>query len=270
MIAAAPSAEDLFFESVASQSLQDWNKGKRFKIADDKFLLVTECDNPPSLSKDDIIEFVEVYPRPGVDGQEKTILKFRSSSNEIKYTIERPIEESLKSIKPEDIPMLIDMDLVESAKQKLKGKKLWTRTALWYDDTLAYKAGRKFAPVTVTEVSSGNAFFPLKITFQDEKGLRGNLLMNTGTSGNESRNFGKLFSLTDPKNSYKNISPEVWEAIQNERLMNGMTKEECKLSIGTPNEVETGHNYSNALEIWYYSDGAYLRFIDGILVNFKK
>ena len=49
-----------------------------------------------------------------------------------------------------------------------------------------------------------------------------------------------------------------------------MTKDECRLSLGNPDELQSGHNTSQTLDIWQYSDGTYLFFSDGILTNFRQ
>lgn len=270
IIATSPSSEDIFLADVAPEILKDWKKGKRFVVADDKFRLIIENAGSRPVKEGDIIEFNGLHSGLGVDNKENTNIRFQNGADEINYVLERELNNALETVTASDVPMLIELDLVEKVNQKLRGKKIWTKTALWYNERMEYKKGKKFCEVEITGVSPGNSFFPLKVSFVDNEGNTGVLLMNFGNSGNESRNFGKLFSLTDPRNSYKSISPDVWEAIQNENVMTGMTKEECRLSIGTPSDVEMGHSYSSAMEIWFYPDGSYLRFIDGILVNFKK
>jgi hypothetical protein len=49
-----------------------------------------------------------------------------------------------------------------------------------------------------------------------------------------------------------------------------MTKEECRLSLGNPAEVDTGHDYSQTLDLWKYNDGTTLWFEDGILTRIRN
>lgn len=268
MNAVAPSQEDLYLSDVKIDPLKNWTRGKEFLIADQKFQLVTVISGKGVINVGDTIMFDYAESSTGAGGGEITVLHFLKDDTRISYTSDKSLKEAQEGFTSLDLPMLIDLAMVEEAKKKLMGKTLWTKTALWYDNN-EYKKGRKFQKVEVTEVLPGNSFFPVLVKFTDSRGESGELYINIGYSGNESRSFGKLFSLTDPKNNYKQITPENWEAIQGETVRIGMTKEECRLAKGAPSDVDMGHNYSNAMEVWFYGDGSYLQFVDGLLVNFK-
>ena len=49
-----------------------------------------------------------------------------------------------------------------------------------------------------------------------------------------------------------------------------MTKEECRLSLGRPNEVKRIPTYEGLKEQWFYNTGAYLFFEDGLLTSFRQ
>ena len=49
-----------------------------------------------------------------------------------------------------------------------------------------------------------------------------------------------------------------------------MTKEECKLSLGNPTDVNSGHDWNSTIDFWQYPNGSYLRFQDGLLVSFRN
>lgn len=267
-IATAPKAEDLYMADIEMASLGDWQPGHRFVVADEKFRLVTSGPGHSDISSGDTIEYVSAVAATGANGGERTIVTLRpfgKRGEEIIYSIEKPLDEARKSVNMTEMPMLIDLETVKAAERKLAGKTLWTRTAAWLDAEGSYKKGKKFDAVKVTDVAAGTSFFPIAITFEDRDGNAGKLLVNIGSGGNESRSFGKLFSLEDPRRLYKHITDEHWEAIQNEEVRIGMTKEECKLAIGNPSEVDTGHNYSNAVEVWQYSDGRVVWIIDGVV-----
>lgn len=269
LIATAPTEEDKFLSDISQPFVKDWTPGKQFIVTDDKFKFILEGNANASVNAGDTIIFTGTTSRSGAGGGEGTTIMFTSEGNAFSYSIDKPLETVLSSVSASDIPMLIDLSTVDNIRNKLKGQTLWTRTALWLDDSLKYKKGKKFVPVRVTDVNAGNTFFPLSVKFHSDEIGDGLLLINFGTSGNESRNFGKLFSLTDLRNNYRHITDENWKAIQSEDLRIGMTKEEAKLSKGNPVDIDTGHNYSNSMEIWLYSDGTYLQFVDGILAGYK-
>ena len=153
----------------------------------------------------------------------------------------------------------------------LTGRKVWLRTALWYDNDMNPIKGRKFIPVTISEVKRGNSSFPLLICFDDGKDkswLPMNMPDGKGNQG--SRNFASLFYISDPKLRFPDITPEVWDLICSEQVQPGMTKQECKLAFGNPDQVETGHDWNILADIWKYSDGKYLFFIDDRLVDNKR
>lgn len=267
IIATAPTEEDRLLAGVRPAPLKDWERGKAFMVSDEKFRLVAE--GTADLKVRDIIRFDRSETRTAPGGGEATALVFTTGDGQLEYLLSKPLGEALETATAADIPMLIEMGTVEDVGRILRGRKVWVKTALWLDNESAYMKGKKFIPVEITAVEPGDAFFPLKVEFRTVDGQIGILLMNLGNSGNESRSFGKLFSLTDPREQYRQITPENWVAIQEERLRPGMTKEECRLSKGNPADVDTGHTYSNAMEIWYYPDGSYLQFVDGLLTGYK-
>lgn len=270
-MATAPTEEDRFISNIAPDPIGRWEKGRAFIVADEKFRLIAEGQGHSGINAGDTLLFYAVESASSADGGERTALSFKANADNenatIGYTIEKPLEIALREVTASEIPMLIDTQTVHSVKDRLLGRTLWVKTALWYGPGMQYKKGRKFEEVKVTDVKSGNAFFPVAVEFETPEGDSGSLMMNIGNSGNGSRNFGKLFSLTNPRNLYKHITEENWEAIKMEEVRLGMTKEECKIAIGNPSDVTTGHNYSNAVEIWQYADGRVLRFVDGILVR---
>lgn len=275
LIATAPTEEEKFLQDISPEILRDWSKGKIFKVADEKFRLIVSGPNTSSIHLGDTISFIETRSVRRPDGEESTLILFQTNGGDVAVEVDKILPEALETLTFAEIPMLIDLDLVDRVRLKLMGKTFWTLTALWYEgdisstETYTYKKGRKYVPVKVVDVTPGNSFFPLMVTFSDDQGRKGGMLMNIGSAGNDSRSFGKLFSLTDPRLAYKSISEENWEAIQREEVRLGMTKEESRLAKGSPSDVDTGHSYSNALEIWYYPDGSFLHFVDGLLVRYK-
>lgn len=266
--ATAPTAEEKFLGDVQPVKISEWQPGKRFLVTDEKIRFLAEGSDNTGVITGDTILFEKAEASTSAGGEQRTLLIFRCGPGRLIYPVEKAFPETLE-LTVNDLAMLIDLDVVDKARERLLNKDVWTKTALWYDDCLQNMKGKKFQKVRIEDVYPGNTFFPLLVKFSQSDGQPGFLLMNVGSSGNESRSFGKLFSLTDPRNNYKNISDEVWRAIQSEQVRLGMTKEECRLSLGNPSDVNTGHNYSNAVEVWYYPYGSYLQFVDGLLVSFK-
>lgn len=264
----APTEEERYLDDMQPSPLREWKQGKRFLVTDEKFQLVVERNSSNPVAKGDTITYVGIEKRQSPGGEESSAIVFDSSAGKLTYPIDKTPERASDEITSLQLPMMIELDMVENVKRKLHGNELWTRSALWYDEEMKYQKGGKYVRVLIEDVEPGNTFFPLLVKFKDDEGTTGSYLMNIGNSGTDSRSFSRLFYLSDPRNNYKHISDENWAAIQKEEVRLGMTKEECRLSKGNPMDTNSGHSYSSTMEIWKYSDGTILRFVDGQLISF--
>ena len=135
------------------------------------------------------------------------------------------------------IPPFIDLTDVQTARALLKGRVLYVKTPIWYDDSGSVISGRKLIPVTITEILPGNSVLPIKVRFTDDTGMVGNVFMSLFTSDqSQFITFDRLFSFDDPRLKYKEIQDDVWDSITREKVRTGMTKDECTLSLGLPAE----------------------------------
>ena len=269
-----PSDEEQFFVGVKGTPLPQWQKGKKFIAADDKTALIFDqqgfSSNPMAAKLGGkILSFEGIDRRLGADGNMYIVIGFKDGDNMYIYNTGKT-EEEAASLSSEQLPMVIDNDMVEEARSLLLGKQLWIKSPLWYDDAGNRINGLKFVPVTIDDVQPASAAFPLKLRFTLGDGKYAWLFMNFGNSGTESRSFPALFSLSDIRKKYPSISDEFWEAICRGRVKTGMTKEECKLSLGNPSEVSSGHDYSQTLDLWNYPDGTALWFEGGILTKYRR
>lgn len=268
----APTAEDKLMESINIEKLSEWHKGKEFLVADDRIVLVFDpfdigLPNDSLTGKKIRFEGVSLKPTPG--GSDEAVLNFSYNNRRLTYSTGKSSEDAKKSISAMDVPMLIDPEVVADVCKLLTGKRVWTRSQLWYDIDENKITGRKFVPVTIVDIKPGNVVFPLKVYIKDESGREAMMYMNMSNAGIESRTFRNLFSLTNLKDKYPHIRPDVWEVITNGKVMLGMTKEECKLALGNPTDVNAGHDWNATIDLWQYADGTYLRFQDGLLVAFR-
>lgn len=272
-----PTEEETFALQFSSLKLKDWKIGKNFFVADSKAFLILKGDSNPkdSTLTGIILSYDGIESSPTAGGNTVCYIKFvdNNSGKRYYYNTGKNEKISLENIDGLDIPAMIDIDMVENIKVLLKGKELWIRTQLWYDSESNPKEGRKLVPVFINDVANGNMYFPIRIDFSEKDcDTFSSIYMNVKTStgiGAESRTFPSLFYLNDPRSKYPSISDEVWKLIQNGRVAVGMTKDECRLSLGNPPDVDAGHNWNNTIDIWRYKDGTFLQFQDGLLVNFR-
>ena len=269
----ATTAEERFISAISADTLKTWQPGKRFLISDNRASRVFESKENLSTKNDSlkgkVIEFKSVFSRITPGGGNQLILSFTDGGTTYNYPTGKSREEALVSITSLDIPMLLDLDMVEQFRKKLKGETFWTRSRLWYDADGEKLAGRKFVPVTITDVSPGDMLFLLHLNITDEAGNSAVLYMNPVNRGMESRTFPNLFFLSDPKLKYPAIREEIWNLICRGLVTRGMTKEECKLALGNPDEVTTGHDWNQTVDIWNYKNGVFLQFLDGLLTRYR-
>lgn len=269
------SAEEKFMDSVSTFPLKEWNDGKKFIVADDKALLVIvpqegRLPTPPDALKGSILSFAGVDSKINAAGQIILVALFADENYLYAYDTGKTFDEAMENLLSDQIPMLIDMDMIQEARNLLKGKSFWSRTNLWYDKDGNRIDGRKFVEVTVTDVMPGDMVFPLWLQIQDDNNETAYLFMNFGHADNESRAFHNLFSLSDIKKHYPNIDQDTWKLISRGQVAAGMTKEECRLALGNPKEINSGHDYSQTLDIWHYDNGIVLWFEDGRLVKIRQ
>lgn len=269
-----PSDEEQFFVGITGSPVADWKIGKEFIAADDKTLLIFEQQGLPSDPSSPkiggkILSFLGTDTRIGADGNMYVVIAFGNGNDTFLYNTGKTKQEA-DSLSSEQIPMMIDCDMVDKARSLLIGKNLWVKSPLWYDRDGNRIPGLKFVAVTIEDVQPGSVAFPLNVRFSTTDGKQAWLMMNFGNSGTESRSFPSLFSLSDIRKKYPAITDESWELICHGKVTTGMTKEECKLALGNPTEVNSGHDYSQTLDLWHYPNGAVLWFEDGLLSRFRQ
>lgn len=268
-----PTPEEKMMEDLRAPLLKDWEQGKTFLISDNRIVLVFDTYNGVN-SEDSLVgkvirfEGVTTKATPGND--DEAVIVFSNGTDKLAYSTGKSMAVADTMISSMDLPMLIDLQLVDHARELLMGKKVWTRSQLWYDLNEDKIEGRKFVPIQINAVEPGNMIFPVKLTIKDENGNDAVLFMNIGKVGMESRTFQNLFSLSDPKERYADIREDVWKLIQRGKVKQGMTKLECKLALGNPDDVNAGHDWNSTIDIWQYTNGAFLRFQDGLLVDFRN
>lgn len=270
-----PTAEELFLADITGIPLAQWQKGHKFLASDNRTVLIFDQEglspNPDDAALGGkILTFDHTETIPAPDGTRQAVIVFDRNGTKFRYNTGKNTLQADSMVRSDILPMLIDLEMVDNTRAKLEGKKLWTRTLLWYDDKGNRIPGRKFVPVTVKQVLPGNTVFPVKIEITDDKGNPAWLMMNFANSGKESRTFANIFMLDDLRKKYPQVQDLHWTLICMGKVAVGMTKEECKLALGNPTEVDTGRDYTQTLDLWHYDDGKTLWFEDGILARLRQ
>lgn len=268
--AAPVTPEDTYLADVTDSPLSAWVQSKEFMVTDPRISRIFGATAPSQPLTGKIIRFDSASETTGVTGSPVTDITFISPEGDrLVYRINRPLQRLMAESSTE-IPFTIQMSVIARAADMLTGKKYYILTSSWRDDTdNPVDGGRKFIPVTVDSVAAGNSLFPVKIAFTDSEGRSARIFIHPGAKGAAPRTFSRVFSFTDPRIQYPHITAEHWQLIIDGRVTEGMTLEECRLSLGTPKEIERGATNSFYREAWLYENGVYLLFEDGLLKRFR-
>lgn len=263
--------EDTFLADIAGQPFSQWKPGKRFFVADDKISLIFGPTMPAGERLNGSwIVWDRANPVTGVTGATETDLVFRSARGaEMVYRIALS-PDSLRARKSVEVPFTIEESIVDSVRARVDGRRLYVVTRYWRDDNDNSVKGRKFVPVTVDSVSPGNSVYPVKVSFHDDNGTSARLFLSPGATGATPRTFATLFAFSDPYLKYPSITPENWALIIDGKVALDMTREECRLSLGAPQDLDRRAGYSSIQEVWVYENGIYLLFEDGLLRRYRK
>lgn len=264
--------EETMAASILPVRPSEWEPGRAYLVSDSRIKLVFSGTPESQLPvPGDTLIYIGRSGMPSLMGTTNVALKFvnkKAVSDTLTYIAEVSPEE-LADRRRFDIPFMVDLQLVATADSILSGKELYIMTPYRYDENNRPINGRKFIKVNVRNVEAGNADYPVRINLTDSDSKKFSVLMTSGTDRNSTRNFATLFSLTDPRLRYPAITDENWEAITYSRVRPYMTRDEARMAVGSPTEIDRGRNYSATYERWIYPNGAYLIFEDGLLKSFR-
>jgi hypothetical protein len=167
----------------------------------------------------------------------------------------------------------------------MRGQKYYITTPLWYDHSLHSINGLRHIAVNIESVTPGNHVYPLAVNFKLDKmsvnqeeitalGLSADsvytVFMTIGAERSSTRNFDAVFSFTNPRKKYPNVDENTWSLIEQSKVIIGMNRDECRLALGAPRQIDNIPTSSVILERWSYDDGVFLIFEDGILTRFRR
>lgn len=162
-------------------SLCDWKEGMKFMVLPEKYDLIVKTFSDAVTEKEvssvSLRYHIMIYKGHSVSADGHSRINFQCQEDGKNYFYEIPYGSF------EDycygkmgVPTLAYLGDVDIAREKLIGKKLVTRTPIFYEDTDAEGEGFREvkvpmnAEVTVTSVGVGTRKFPVKIIVEDSKG----------------------------------------------------------------------------------------------------
>lgn len=254
-----------------------WKPGYRLRVADNKIGLAMTAQSASSENLAGRDLFFESYgPAVSLTGTDATEFTFVADSlggkDRYYYRVAVPVAE-VDTLSALQVPFTIDLELVAKVDSMMRGNTYYIRTPLWYSPRPPYDSahGLRHIAVHVDSVVAGDSNYPLSVFFS-QPGYpenRAMVYMTVGRSKAATRNFDVLFSFRDPRQVYPAIKDDVWALIVRSRVKEGMTREECRLALGSPTTVQRIPTYGGMREIWQYSDGVFLHFDDGMLARYR-
>ena len=265
------SADNEIVEIAEAESIERWRPGKRFLVTDDRFSVVLDAttDSATQHLGGKMLTYKGYRYARHIDNQESIVLELLLDSSIYRYDTGKELE-ALKSLPTERLlPYVIDMDRIAAVDSALRNKTYYIRTRNWLSTDRKAIGGLKFVAVNILSVEPGDDVYPMFVIF-DYEGKSYGVRMSWKESAVASATFSRLFSPTDIRRRYKNITDDVWEHITCGSVSLGMTKEECSLSMGSPEQIDRATNHAGLYERWSYSNGAYLIFENGILQKYRR
>jgi hypothetical protein len=219
--------------------------------------------------------FVSV-PYNDLAGKTATVIALTSNSRlKDNFEIRLSVDDTQKTVVSQiGLDGLIDnaaplVDL-QSARNAWVGKSVWTLLSRYYvltgwehnyqthsrlDGSVAVK---KYSMVRITDVLAGNsAFKPVRIVFRtpaSEEVFIDVSVSHTGFQAHSSQTFYTAFSDVDPYSLHK-WSRGIWNAIENDEVILGMTTEQVRASRGEPLKINQTFIRGLAHEQWVYGHG---------------
>lgn len=266
-----PTPEELLLSDVVGQNIKDWTSGKKFLISDQRAeYIITPMDAsaPVSTIVGDTIEYKETYTSKGFDGSDDIHIIFSSGNGLYDYSTRLGGLRQTDDIASDRLPMLIDLDMIDQANSILSGMTVYPLSINWIDNNSNLRHGCRYLRAEIIKVTPGNQINPMMVEFYiPEEKTTGYYLMNFDNRDSNAKTFPSLFSLTDPRKQNSSISAENWDKICHAVTALGMTKRECRLALGLPDDVTSTRDYSSTIDVWRYADGTVLFFRDGLLTN---
>lgn len=264
--------EDTFFDDIASERMSaKLYPGKQWVITDPKIKLLLDGSAAQlTFVEGDTLTFKAVHSATTIDGRPASDIELTDSRGNC-FLYRTPIEMKKISSSAVEIPFTVDLDLIGEVSAKMLHKQFFITTRTRYDMTdNTYNGSRRFVSVTVDSVMPGNSVYPIRLSLTEDSNPPFRLYMSSPFQSVMPRKFSSLFSLDNPRKNYPAITDSTWDMIVDGKVAIGMTRDECRLSVGEPDNVDRAPGYSSVREIWTYRNGRYLVFIDGLLESFRN
>lgn len=282
--AAEQTAEQRFLADVRPDAPSQWRRGHTaWLVSDPRFarVLAPMTAVPDSLAGRTMLfgGFAAAASLTGSDATDVTLVD-ASDGTVVRYRVAVP-SSAIDTVSQLEVPFAIDLGLVARVDSMMRGRLLYVCTPDWFDGRGRDVSGLRHIEVTVDSVVPGSYLYPAAVYFtptDSRQAARASiapddtrfLYMSVGGVGASTRSFDRLFAFDNPRRRFPNIEDDVWELITASRVREGMTRDECRLALGSPTAINRYPTRGGMREVWNYSDGVYLAFDDGYLTSFRQ
>lgn len=265
--------ESHLLDNVVETRPSQWTPGRLFYVADNRAVraaLRTEPFDGGGDIEGKIVELVGIDTVVTLTGTQDVQLAVAADDGKLTMIFSTGMTpEQWRSVDSFSLPHFIDMETVRKTASELVGRKFYILPSRRLGHNGVDTIGTRYQEVTITDVLPSTEATPLRVYFADDEGHLSSVLMTIGDATTSRRNFETLFSIRSPRDKYKNISDETWERIRHSNIALGMTPEECRLALGSPDNYIRVPSTAGMVERWTYSNGVYLIFEDGVLSSFR-
>ncbi len=263
------SEEQKYLSNIKNETFNQWYKGKEFVVTDSKISLIfNNANNLPDSIVGSIIKYQKYETSISVAGTAITNLYFTYNCDTLIYSINATPQE-IASRKSFNIPFTIQQSVITEVTHTMLNNTYYNITPLAYDSIGNTLNIQKFVPIKINAIKAGNHLYPIKVHYTSNNNSYW-VYMTIGNEIQSTRNFETLFFLTNPRKKYPHISDNHWNAITKNIVIIGMNKEECRLALGVPNQIERLPSNAGIFEHWKFNNGIQLLFEDGLLKEFRR
>lgn len=258
------------FSIASGEAPSQWRPGKAFYVTNPRIGVLFRADSSDLPAAGDTLLLSGLRQAISVTGDTVTdiVLTRRGSAHQLVYRVNFS-PSGLLGRRQLDIPYTVELSVVDEARRRMAGQRYYIKSSLWCDSVgNPLASGRKMTAVRVTDVAPGTESIPLRVIFTADDDpaatIRSVFMMPDAMS------FDRTFSTSDPRLQYPDITDVTWGFITRGQVVPGMTRQECGLALGQPDDVDRGYGYTSVHERWTYKSGIYLIFTDGILTSTNR
>ncbi|MDE6109720.1 MAG: hypothetical protein K2F72_05490, partial [Muribaculaceae bacterium] len=253
--AATPTPEMQFLAAVGPQAPASWARGKQFRVADSRVSrLFSYTDGRADNLEGSTLSFAAFEDAPSLTGEGATFVALTTETGDtLRYRIDSP-RQSVLSRERLEIPFTVEMLPVQQADSLMRSHIYYISTPLWRRTDGRTRPGMRHVPVKVLAVQPGtDGIYPAAVVFSPEDAPADTAMVMMSLSGDKApRSFATLFSFTNPRDRYPHITDHVWDLIVNSRVEAGMSRDECRLALGSPTRTEQIPTRAGMIERWSY------------------